>query len=142
MAGRRNNLNIGPDPGTPEADVNAAQREKLALSLYAQGWSVDDIAAECGYTQRSAAHKAIKRAIRRIPEPEARALRARINARCDWMLRELFAGKIDPATVQAAVSIDKLRAQLFGINLQPETATVAAAQVIIREYPAGVADAV
>lgn len=129
-------MEAGHQDGTRAlADLNAADRERLALHLRLQGYDFDEIADECGYTHRSAARKAYRRALARIPAAEAKEMRETINARYDWLMRQLMAGKVSPAVVQAAVAVERARSSLFGVELQRDTGNVAAAQVIVQELP-------
>jgi len=113
---------------TPADDLLAAQRERKALAMRNDGADFDTIAAECGYTNRSAAHKAYRRALRRIPAPEA-AEHRRAHAAMHDHYRQSLAPNVaahEARAVEVLIKLLEREARLFGLDLEPITqATVA-----------------
>jgi len=69
---------------TPET----ATRDARAAELRAQGWKLQDIADELGYTDRSTARQAIQRALREIIQGPAEQLLQQEAARLDSLYEE------------------------------------------------------
>ena len=102
----------------PQSQVNAANREKTVFTLRCEGWDFPAIAAQCGYSNASAAHKAWKRALARIPQQAVEEMRQQIYAQQLVALRSL-AGKIargDTFAVKEMTSIHDRMAKLFGLD--------------------------
>jgi hypothetical protein len=122
--------------------VNAAQRATLALKLRAEKMSYDQIAHRCGYADRGTAHKAVQRELQRVVVANVEELRQEEVNTLDVMQSEcmrLFLDRENKGRLFAAdrlLAIMERRARLLGLDLKPEQA-IAAAQVIIRETPAG-----
>lgn len=57
------------------ARIEAAERMRKAVQLRGAGMAFDDIARECGYTNRGAAYKAVMRAMRDIYREPTREMR-------------------------------------------------------------------
>lgn len=123
-------------------DLNAAQREKLALDLRMQGYDFAAIAEACGYTNSSAACKAWKRAIRRIPQASADEARRNMQASYDMMRRALYeqtrAGKT--WAIEAWLKVDEREARLLGLDAKADAP--ASAQLLLVAVPQDVLDAV
>jgi hypothetical protein len=132
VPGRRK---VGNSPGQPEDVFNSFKREQAALSLWLKNYSYSEIAQVAGFDTKGGALRAVKRALARIPQPQADHARAKITARCDWLQRELLEARMTPEVVNAAIAIDKFRASLLGLNLEPPSANVQATQVVIQELP-------
>jgi AraC-like DNA-binding protein len=62
--------------GIPRRDVLAAERVSMAIELLKQRYTYDEIARRCGYSDRSAAHKAIQREMHRRIVPNVDEYRA------------------------------------------------------------------
>jgi hypothetical protein len=69
---------------TPET----AARDARAAQLRAEGWKLQDIANELGYTDKSNARQAIQRALREIVQGPAEALIQQEAARLDSLYEE------------------------------------------------------
>jgi hypothetical protein len=69
---------------TPET----AERDARAAQLRAEGWKLQDIANELGYTDKSNARQAIQRALREIVQGPAEALIQQEAARLDSLYEE------------------------------------------------------
>jgi transcriptional regulator with XRE-family HTH domain len=65
-----------------------AERDARAAELRAQGWKLQDIADELGYTDKSSARQAIQRALRDIVQGPAEALIKHEAARLDSLYEE------------------------------------------------------
>lgn len=123
-------------------DVNAAQRVSLAVKLRAGKTRYEDIAKQCGYGSAGAAHKAVQRELERVVVANVEELRQEEVNTLDTMQAEcmlLFMDRNNKGRLFAAdriLAIMERRARLLGLDLKPDQA-IAAAQVIIRETPAG-----
>ena len=69
---------------------DTAERDAAACRLRTEGRSFDEIAAELGFGNRSAASKAVARALRETVQEPAAHLRAIEVARLDLLLREAW----------------------------------------------------
>lgn len=107
-----------------ERDLNAAQREKLAVELRTQGYDFDAIAEQCGYGSRASAYKAWKRALRRIPAPAVADARRRMTLAYDAARQGLWSDFVtgDTEAVKAWVLMDKSERDLFGLDMPPSAA--------------------
>lgn len=118
-------------------DLNAVEREKLAVSLRMQGCDFDRIADECGYGSRASAYKAWKRALARIPAPAVADARKRMASAYDAARQGLWPQFIagDTEAVKAWVLMDKSERELFGLDVQHKAGEVGnAPTVVIRSY--------
>lgn len=121
-----------------ETDMNAAQREAQAFTLRAQGSDFDEIAQRCGYTHRSAAYKAYKRALARIPRRAIDEMRETIFAGQMQALRAMAPRilKGDTFAIREMTAIHDRMAKLFGLDTPVAVEAIQSAKVIVREYPA------
>jgi len=62
--------------GVPHRDINAAERAMRALDLLKQRLTYDQIAQQCGYSDRSSARRAIQREMQRRIVPKIDEYRA------------------------------------------------------------------
>ena len=122
----------GPSPhkGKTRTEIRKAtkERERKALEMRILGYPLDRIAAEVGYTNRSAAHKAIDRALAAIPAEEARTLRAIELERLDLAQRKVMPGVLreDLPSIDRMLKIMDQRARLLGLyEVQPDNGTEA-----------------
>lgn len=105
-------------------DPSLMEKEALAVDLRASGHSYDEIAAAVGFRTRSAAHKAVTRALERRPAQSVDNMRAVMGAQLDILNRAVFDVLGDersmPDTklkaVAAAIRIAERRAKLFGLD--------------------------
>lgn len=108
-------------------DPNLMEKEALAVDLRASGHSYDEIAATLGFRTRSAAYKAVTRAMERRPAQSVDHLRATMGARLDLLNKATFGILASPDTepdtrlkaVLAAVRIAERQAKLFGLDAKP-----------------------
>lgn len=124
-------------------DINATQRVALAVKLRAQKVKYDDIARMCGYGSAGAAHKAIQRELKRTISTNIEELRReeldsleRLEMKC-WAIfddKERVKGQL--FAVDRILAIKDRRAKLMGLDM-PRDSHIAAAQIVIREVPAG-----
>lgn len=113
--------------------ASAREREARALDLRLLGYSYDRIAREIGYAHRSAARKAVDRALKAIPREAALELRQIELERLDLLQRPLA-----PQIVRGHLpSIDRMlkimdhRAKLLGLyEPQPDTGVAEIAAVL------------
>lgn len=129
-------------------DMNAAQREKIAIEMRMQGYEFEEIAIRCGYVSngqpnRSAAYKAWRRALRRIPLQHAEEARSNMRLSYNMMRRALLANTQDGKTwaIQAWLQIDERESKLMGWDIPTEKNGGDWQQVIIREYQPGILEA-
>lgn len=117
-----------------QRDYNAAIREQQVLQLRTQGMEFDAIARQVGYTDRGAAYKAYKRALARIPKPQAEEeiqnQLMRLNAAIKALWTKIQAG--DTWAIEKMVALEDRRAKLLGLDAKGDGPP--AGQVIIREY--------
>jgi len=103
-------------------DINAVERARLAIQLRKQGLTLDDIAAQCGYSDRSGAHRAITRALERAVMEEANELRTLELMRLDEMFAECYALFMDRENkgrlfaLDRLLAISKARRELSGLD--------------------------
>ena len=111
---------------TAPSDINAAEKSKLALLLRKQGYSLDEIALQIGYTHRSAASKAIRRELATIPQSEAKELRQMEELRFDDMLKGIYskAQEGDTWAIDRVLAISKRRSEVTGMDVKPDEAVV------------------
>ncbi len=111
---------------TAPGDINAAEKARLALTLRKQGYSLDEIALQIGYTHRSAASKAIRRELAHTPQPEAKELRQMEELRLDDMLKVCIpkAQKGDLGAVSRVIDISRRRSEVTGMDVKPDEAVV------------------
>ncbi len=100
-----------------------AERERAVLDLRRSGMSFDQIAAEVGYKNRSAAKKAYDRALAGTggPEIDRAAARSQEVDRLDKLLTAVWgkamAGELD--AVREVRQISRLRIHLLGLSIAP-----------------------
>jgi hypothetical protein len=145
---------------TTSRDINAAERGRLALELRKAGHTLEQIAAACGYANRSSAFQAIKRELDRIPVESAKELRTveflRLEHLSALVLPAVVIGdtsdeetkdesdedekpkkkkrKVDLFAVDRLIAISERRAKLMGLDISPDNA-VAANIIVVREMP-------
>jgi hypothetical protein len=99
------------------------EREARAVELKTAGKTYDEIAAEIGYTNRSAARKAVVRALERRPVESVGEMRSIEGSRLDLLTAAVSKIIFDPEAshdeqlkaINAAVRISESRAKLFGL---------------------------
>ena len=128
----------------PARDAAAALRAAQALNLRKLGMTYDNIARECGYNNRGTAYNAVQRELQRTLQEAADDLRMLEAQRLDDLYRAMIpkALKGDGWSVDRCLRIMERRAALLGLDAKTDASAIAAAQVVIREYPAGVSEAV
>lgn len=104
------------------SDINAAEKAKLALTLRKQGYSLEDIATQCGFADRSGAFRAIKRELDRIPAPDVADLRKVETERMDEMLKACYSQAQGGSlwAVDRVVAISKRRSELTGMDARAD----------------------
>lgn len=128
--------------GVPNRDANAAQRAATATSLRARRLTYQAIAEQCGYGSASACRKAIQRELQRVVVTNVDELRREELAMLDKLHTECWDLAMDKGYKGRLFAVDRLlaiserRAKLLGMDA-PTTGAIAAAQVVIREVPAG-----
>lgn len=121
-------------------DPAIMEREARAVELKTAGKTYDEIAAEVGYTNRSAARKAVVRALERRPVESVDNMRKIEGSRLDTLTVALSKIIFDPEAtydeqikaINAAVRISESRAKLFGLHapLQVETSGTSTLNVV------------
>lgn len=101
-----------------EVDLRAIQKENQALDLRLAGATYDVIARECQFTHRSAARKAVGRALYRIQAEPVKQIREMEQARLDRMMRAIWPkvlrGELD--AIATALRIEERRSKLLGLD--------------------------
>lgn len=121
-------------------DPSVMEREARAVELKTAGKTYDEIAAEVGYTNRSAARKAVVRALERKPVESVEEMRKIEGFRLDALTEALSKIIFDPEAtydeqikaINAATRISESRAKLFGlcVPLQIETSGTSTLNVV------------
>ncbi len=136
-------------------DANAALRAARAVQLRTQGLTYEQIAAECGYSDRASAWNAVQGELSRIVAEPVDILRKLEMARLDEMLAAIWpkvTHKPEPLdgsedederkakrrgadlfAIDRAVAIMERRAKLMGLDM-PTGAGALAGVVIVRQY--------
>lgn len=98
--------------------IDAAERTRKALALRRAGASYEQIAKELGLSNKSAAHKMVKRGIESIPREAAEDVRELELSRLDTMSRALWekAAKGDGFAIERMLKIMKRRAEYLGLD--------------------------
>lgn len=113
----------GTDPTITTGPKRLAvlEKERQALELRKAGATFEAIATQVGYTNPSAAHKAVKRAMDRTIREPADELRALESERLDRMLLTSWKLAIagDLKAVDRVLKVIELRARLFGLATVP-----------------------
>lgn len=139
-----NTLSSQRGTNPPNRDVNAAQRASLAVQLRATKMTYQQIAVQCGYSNASAARKAVQRELDRcvirnvdiLRNEEADSL-DRLERKCWQRLDDAKHDKAMLFAVDRIVQIKERRAKLLGLDTAVKDANVAANMVVIREVPQG-----
>lgn len=124
--------------GVINRDVNAAQRAAEAVKLRAKKLTYEEIARQCGYANHGACRKAVLREMNRVIVTNVEELRREQLNELDQLQQAIWDQAKDGNlwAVDRVIVIMERRAKLMGLDLEPKTA-MAAAQVVIREVPAG-----
>lgn len=108
----------GGDQGSATNRLNAAERSKQALKLRLMRHSYDTIAKQLGYSNKSAARKAVMREIEKVPREAAKELRSQELETLDMAQRALMpsvlAGHL--GAMDRLVKLMEQRAKLTGIH--------------------------
>lgn len=132
--------------GVPRRDVNAAERAVMAIDLLKQRLTYDEIARRCGYSDRSAARKAIQREMQRRIVPKIDEYREQELLILDEIHQKVWIEAFETVNKDGEIktnlwAVDRLldlsrdRRKLLNLDVQPEE--IAAAQIVIREVPTG-----
>ena len=111
---------------TTQRDINASERSRLALSLRRMGVTLDDIAKQCGYADKSGAFRAIKRELERLPVEDAVNLRKLELLRLDHLetvcyKRMTAQENKDPLwAVDRLIAISESRRKLLNLDVTPD----------------------
>lgn len=127
-------VNQENQPNQGSKDYQTAMREKQVVLLRLRGKEFDEIAAQCGYADKSGAWRAWKRAIRRIPEVETKEERRnsvmRLNAALDAIWEKVEAG--DPLAIARMVDLEKRRAELLNLDIHPKAPDPTPATIVFQ----------
>ena len=107
---------------TTQRDINATERARQALNLRKQGYTLEEIAKQCGYQDKSGAYRAIKRELDRVIIEEVEDLRKLEALRYDVLLKACMgkAEKGDIRAIEVAIQLADRRAKLTGLDKRPE----------------------
>src|SRR5690242_211668 len=95
---------------TTQQDINSAERAKQALQLRKMGFTLEEIAQQCGYQDKSGAFRAIKRELANIPAEAAEELRTLELARLDHLYSVCYKRMLDKNTKDPLWAVDRLLA--------------------------------
>lgn len=121
-------------------DVNAAQRVALAVKLRTSKLTYDQIARQCGYSDRSSCRKAVLRELERVVVTNVEELRREELAALDTLQTECMTLALDKNNKGRLFAVDRLlaimerRSRLLGLDI-PVDQAVAMNQIIVREVP-------
>lgn len=119
---------------TTQRDINATERARLALSLRKQGYTLDDIAKQCGYQDKSGAWRAIKRELDRCVASEVSELRKIEEMRLDEMLKVCYAKALEGNlwAVDRVIALSKRRSEVTGLDAKSDD--IPDGLTVIRQY--------
>jgi hypothetical protein len=102
-----------------EPDAVALARENQALELRMAAMSYEQIRQQCGYTHRSAARKAVQRALDRVRAEPIKQVREMAQARLDRALRAVWPGVLrgDRKDIELMLKIEERRAKMLGLDM-------------------------
>ena len=126
--------------GTTQKAIIAAEKSRQALRLRREGYTLEEIAEQCGYSDKSGAYRAIKRELARIPVEDAEELQKLELLRLNYLeticyKRMLAKGKNDPLwAVDRLIAISESRRKLMGLDT-PVEAVQMNNIVVVRETP-------
>ncbi|WP_309070279.1 hypothetical protein [Arthrobacter sp.] len=111
-------------PTITTGTTEARHREVRALELSADGWSLDRIAAELGYADRSGAFRAVSRALSKRAAASVEELRAMADAELEvlrqrlYQLMELPGIHADTAlkAINQVLKVQERRSRLHGLD--------------------------
>jgi AraC-like DNA-binding protein len=134
----------GDNSGGNTRDVNAGIRASLALKLRAQQHlSYAEIATQCGFSSKGAAHNAVQRELSRSISTNVEEMRREELATLEYLemtvlkrLRDEEYSKSMLFAVDRILVIMERRAKLMGLDI-PVDQAVFANQIVIREVPQG-----
>jgi hypothetical protein len=140
------NKNHRDTQGIPRRDVNAAERVAVAIGLFKQRLTYDEIAQRCGYSDRSAARKAIQREMQRRIVPNIDEYRAQELDILDTIHQKVWVVAFETPDKDGDIktnlwAVDRLlelsrdRRKLLNLDIQPDEGI--GPQVIVREVPFG-----
>jgi len=132
--------------GVKRRDVNAAERVYMALDLLKQRLSYREIASRCGYASGGAAYNAIQREMKQRIVPKIDEYRAQELDILDEIHQKVWKVAFETKNkdgkeetnlwaTDRLMELSRDRRKLLNLDVQPEE--IAAAQVVIREVPAG-----
>lgn len=141
---KRGRENSGGKTGGNSRDVNAGIRAALALKLRAeQRLPYDEIARQCGFASKGAAHNAVHRELERNISTNVEAMRREELATLDYLERETLKRMRDEEYAKAKLfAVDRLlqimerRAKLMGLDVPVDAAQLMNV-VVIQEVPQG-----
>ena len=120
---------------TSTSTVAARERERRVLELRMEGRSLQEVADELGYADRSGAHRAITRALARHVHEAVDEMRTIEGARLDKVQAVLWplvqAG--DLAAIDRLLKVMQRRANLFGLDLAGRIDVIAGGEVDLDE---------
>jgi len=82
--------------GVTDRAPDSVERVRQALELRSSGATFQEIADECGYHSKQAAHAAVKRGLRDLQTDGVRELRVIQTLQLEELLRSVWANAIDP----------------------------------------------
>lgn len=123
-------------------DVNAGVRAAQAITMRARKLPLQQIANECGYASPGAAYNAIQRELQRTVVENVDELRREESLILDQLHARCMEAAMDKSNrgflfaVDRVIAVRERFAKLYGLDAAKD-GNIAAAQVVIREIPAG-----
>lgn len=125
----------------PNRDANAAQRAALAVQLRSTKMTYQQIALQCGFSDKSAARKAVMRELDRCVVRNVDLLRNEELESLEYLERECWKRLQDKEfsksmlfAVDRIISIKERRARLMGLDIKPDE-NINNNITVVREVP-------
>jgi hypothetical protein len=126
--------------GPPNRDVNAGNRASLAIKLRASKMTYDQIAAQCGFADRSACRKAVMRELQRVVVADVEELRREECYTLDMLQTECMKLALDKDNKARLFAVDRClaimerRSRLMGLDIKPDE-NINNNITVVREVP-------
>ena len=127
---------------TTPRDVNAGMRVTQALELRAKKLTYDEIASQCGYSDRASCYRAVQRELDRRVVTNVDEMRKQEADMLDQLHTVCWEMAMDKSNrgrlfaVDRVLAISERRAKLMGLDISKDS-NLAANMVVVREVPNG-----
>lgn len=135
-AGMENLPPASTDMGVPgHTSLTSAARRSRAVTLRLMGFSYDEVAQQCGYTDRSTARKTVMRALDKYEAARVGEMRIEENARLDRAQAAIWPAvmKGDTKAVDTYLRLSARRARMNGLDAPQQVAVTTGAQAALQD---------